>query len=303
MPTTAGSLTVRRGMFGIVWRLARDTVTAFIADNLLSRGAAIAYYTIFSIAPVLIIVIAVAGLTFGEAAARGAIVAQLGGLMGARSADILQEMIRSAADRQAGTWSTVAGIVTLLITASGVFGEMQAALNIVWKAAPRRSTVSRLIRARLMSLGLVLAFGFLLMVSLVVNTALSALHDWVNDLFPAAHLLLQGATFLASFALISLLFAAIYKVLPDTDIAWRDVAAGAVVTALLFTLGKSAIGFYIGSSAIASSYGAAGALAVVLVWIYYSAQIFLLGAEFTHAWAGWRAGSAGAGTATGGAAR
>lgn len=267
------------------WRLAKDTIDAFIADELLSRGAAIAYYTIFSIAPVLIIVIAVAGLTFGHEAAQGALVAQLSDLMGARSADVLQAMIESASNRKAGIWATALGLATLLLTASGVFGEMQSALNVIWKAAPQRSAVARVVRSRLTSLGLVLTFGFLLMVSLVVNAGLSAVHAYINSFFPAAHLLLQALTFLISLGLITLLFAAIYKALPDTTIAWRDVTIGAVVTALLFTVGKSLIAFYIGSSAVASSYGAAGAFAVILVWIYYSAQIFLLGAAFTHVYA------------------
>lgn len=272
-------------MMESAWRLIKDTVTGFIADDLLSRGAAIAYYTIFSIAPVLLIVIAVAGLTFGQEAAQGALVAQLGGLMGQRSADVLQAMIESAGNRRSGIWATVIGMGMLLIVASGVFGEMQSALNVIWKAKSRRSTASRLIHARLVSLGLVLALGFLLMVSLVVSAALSALDTYMNSLLPAAHLLLQIVSFLMSFVLIAVLFAAIYKVLPDTPIAWRDVVVGAVVTALLFTIGKSLIGLYIGSSAVASSYGAAGALVVVLIWIYYSAQIFLLGAEFTRAFA------------------
>ncbi len=267
------------------WWLARDTIDVFVVNELLSRGAAIAYYTIFSIAPVLIIVVAVAGLTFGQEAAQGALVEQLSDLMGARSAEVLQAMIESASSRKAGIWATAVGFATLLLTASGVFGEMQAALNTIWKAAPQRSAVSRIIRGRLTSLGLVLTFGFLLMVSLVVNAGLSAVHNYINSLFPGAHLLLQALTFLISFGMITLLFAAIYKALPDTTIAWRDVTIGAAVTALLFTVGKSAIAFYIGSSAVASSYGAAGAFAVILVWIYYSAQIFLLGAAFTHAYA------------------
>jgi membrane protein len=267
------------------WRLLKDTVTGFSEDELLSRGAAIAYYTVFSLAPVLIIVIAVAGLTFGPEAAEGALVGQLSGLMGPRSADLLQAMIDSAGRRESGIVATVIGVAALLITASGVFGEMQSALNRIWKAAPRRSTMSRLLRARLVSLGLVLALGFLLMVSLVVNAALAALHDHVDRLFPGAGVVLQGATFVVSFALIALLFAAIYKILPDTPIAWRDVMVGAIVTALLFTVGKSLIGLYIGSSQVTSSSGAAGALAVILLWIYYSAQIFLLGAAFTHSYA------------------
>jgi membrane protein len=272
-------------MVGRITGLIRQSVSAFIADGALSYGAAIAYYTIFAIAPVLLIVIAVAGLAFGRDAAQGAIVAELSGLMGQQSAEALQTMLRSAHSSGSGTLATIIGLATLLITASGVFGEMQTSLNAIWKAQPRASTVTRLIRARIVSLGLVMALGFLLMVSLAVSAALAAIGSYLNDFFPGIHLLLQIANFIVSFVLISLLFAAIYKFLPDTPIAWRDVGIGAVATALLFTVGKTLIGLYIGSSSIASSFGAAGALIVVLLWIYYSAQIFLLGAEFTKCYA------------------
>ena len=175
--------------------------------------------------------------------------------------------------------------MTLVVAASGVFGEMQSALNAFWKVEPRGTTVSRLIRARAASLGLVAALGFLLLVSLVISAGLSALGNYINAFLPFADFILEGLNFLISFVLISVLFAAIYKVLPDKRLAWRDVLVGAVATALLFTLGKFLIGLYIGSSAIASSYGAAGALILVLLWVYYSAQIFLLGAEFTKVYA------------------
>jgi len=171
------------------------------------------------------------------------------------------------------------------MTASGVFGEMQSAMNAIWKAEPKGTTVSRLIRARAASLGLVAALGFLLLVSLVISAGLSALSSYVNAYLPFGHFILQTLNFLISFALISVLFAAIYKVLPDKELEWRDVLVGAAATALLFSIGKFLIGLYIGSSAVASSYGAAGALIVVLLWIYYSAQIFLLGAEFTKVYA------------------
>ena len=178
--------------------------------------------------------------------------------------------------------------MTLVVAASGVFGEMQSALNAFWKVAPRGTTVSRLIRARAASLGLVAALGFLLLVSLVISAGLSALGSYINAFLPFADFILEGLNFLISFVLISVLFAAIYKVLPDKRLAWRDVLVGAVATSLLFTLGKFLIGLYIGSSAIASSYGAAGALILVLLWVYYSAQIFLLGAEFTKVYASHR---------------
>jgi membrane protein len=265
--------------------LVRTTVTGFIADDALSRGAAIAYYTVTSMAPVLLIVIAIAGLVFGAEAAQGAIVEQLSGMMGAQSAQMVQSMIQSAGNRGAGTIATIVGIVALLITASGVFGEMQAALNVIWKAEPKEGTVSRLVRARLASLGLVVTLGFLLMVSLVVSAALKALDTWLNGIMPGLHLIFQALGFLVSLLIIAVLFGAVYKVLPDKKLTWRDVAVGAISTAILFTIGKFLISLYIGSSAVASSYGAAGALIVILIWIYYSAQIFLLGAEFTKAYA------------------
>jgi membrane protein len=267
------------------WHLLKETVQSFIDDEALSRGAAIAFYTVTSIAPVLLIVIAIAGLAFGRDAAQNAITAQLNGLMGQQTAEVLQTAVASAASKSSGILATIVGMVTLLATASGVFGEMQSSLNIIWKAQPKGATVTRLIKARAASLGLVVSLGFLLMVSLVVSAALTAFGDWLDSILPFGKMLAASLNFLISLLLISVLFGAIYKVLPDRHLEWRDVAIGAVVTALLFTIGKSLIGWYIGSSAVASSYGAAGALIVLLLWVYYSAQIFLLGAEFTKTYA------------------
>ena len=272
-------------MLGNVWLLIKQSVSAFIDDEALTRGAAIAFYTVTSIGPVLFIVVAIAGLVFGEDAARGAISDQLGGLMGQQGSELLQTAIQSASQRSSGMLAAAVGIGTLIITASGVFTEMQQTLNVIWRAEPSGTTISRLIRARAVSLGLVGALGFLLLVSLVISTLLSALSDYINAYLPAGHLILQTLTFLISFSLITLLFGAIYKVLPDKRIEWHDVLIGAFVTAFLFTVGKLLISLYIGSTAIASSYGAAGSLIVVLLWIYYSAQIFLLGAEFTKVYA------------------
>lgn len=267
------------------WALLKRTASDYINDDCLSRGAAIAYYTIFSIAPVLVIVIAVAGLVFGADAARGAIADQLSGMMGRQSADALNSMVKSAGNKGAGTIATIIGLVTLLITATGVFTEMQSSLNVIWKAEPKGSTVGRLVRVRLASLGLVMSLGFLLLVSLVVSAGLQAVGTWLKAFVPGTQFLLQGVSFAISFLLITVLFAAIYKALPDKPLTWHDVMIGAVATSFLFTIGKFLISLYIGSSQVASSYGAAGALMVVLLWIYYSAQIFLLGAEFTKAFA------------------
>ncbi len=269
----------------LMWRFAKDTVFAFVEDDALSRGAAIAFYTVTSIAPILLIVVAIAGLAFGRDAAQGALTAQIGSLMGQQTADVLQSAIASASAKSSGILATIVGLVTVLVTASGVFVEMQSALNVIWKAQPQGGTVSRLVRARAESLGLVAALGFLLLVSLVVSAALTAFGNYLNSILPFGKIIAEALNVLVSVLLISILFAAIYKVLPDRPIDWRDVIIGAVVTAVLFTAGKSLIGWYIGSSAVASSYGAAGALIVLLLWVYYSAQIFLLGAEFTKVYA------------------
>lgn len=265
--------------------ILKNAVSAFVQDGALGRGAAIAFYTVTSIAPLLLIVIAIAGLMFGQEAAQNGIVGQLEGMMGKQSAELLQTTIASSQNTSSGIFATVFGIVMILITASGVFGEMQAALNSIWKADPAGTSVSRLIRARATSLGLVASLGFLLMASLVVSTALTAFGEYINAVLPFGATILAVLNGILSLSLLTVLFAAIYKVLPDCHVDWRDVAIGAVATAILFMIGKSIIGWYIGRSGVASGYGAAGALIIVLLWVYYSAQIFLFGAEFTKAYA------------------
>ena len=267
------------------WILVKDTAEGFIADDALSRGVSIAYYTLFALAPVLLVVIAIAGLVFGHEAAQGAVVRELAGLMGSKTAEELQEMIESAARPREGALASAIAIVVLVIAISGVFGEVQSAMNAIWKARPAvRSTLSRLVRARFASLGLVVTAGFLLTVSLAMSAGLAAISDYLRIVFPAAQIVLNVADVAVSGALITGLFAAMYKVLPDASITWRDVAIGAGVTMLLLEGGKYAIALYVGQSNVASSYGAAGALIALLVWIYYSAQIFLLGAEFTRSY-------------------
>ncbi len=267
------------------WILIRETVLSFIEDEALTRGAAIAFYTATSLAPVLLIVIAIAGLAFGRQAAQHEIANELSGLMGRQTADVLQGAIAGAVDKSSGIMATIIGIVTLVATASGVFVEIQSALNAILKANPSGTTVSRLIRARLASLSLIAVTGFLLMISLVVSAALTAFENEVNRFLPFGDMILTIMNVTISLALISILFAAVYKVLPDRDLEWRDVIVGAVMTAILFSVGKSLIGFYIGNTSIASSYGAAGGLIVLLLWVYYSVQIFLIGAEFTKIYA------------------
>jgi len=198
---------------------------------------------------------------------------------------VLQSAVASAAGKSSSIIATIIGVVTLVATASGVFGEMQAALNSIWKTKPQATTVSRLIRARAIGLGLVAALGFLLIVSLVISAGLTAFGRYLDTALPTGKLILPILNFVVSFVLLGLLFGAIYKILPDRTLQWKDVVIGAVVTSILFNIGKSLIGWYIGSSAIASSYGAAGGLIVLLLWVYYSVQIFLLGAEFTKIYA------------------
>jgi membrane protein len=271
-------------MISAVWKLVVDTTMSFIEDEALSRGAAIAFYAVTSLAPVLLIVIAIAGLVFGRDAAQDAISGQFSTLMGNQAADVLQSVIASASAKSSGIIATILGIVMLIATASGVFGEMQAALNTIWKTRSRKTTLSRLIRARVTSLGLVAALGFLLIVSLVVSAGLTAFANYLGRL-PVSAMILWGLNFIVSWLLFALLFGAIYKVLPDRTLQWKDVVVGAVITSLLFNIGKTLIGWYIGSSAVASSYGVAGGLIVLLLSVYYSAQIFLVGAEFTKTYA------------------
>ena len=277
------------------WQIIKETAYGFIDDDALSRGAAIAFYTATSIAPVLLIATAIAAVAFGQDAARNAITTQLSGLMGDQTAQLLQTAVASASHTSSGTVATIVGLVTLILTASGAFGEMQSALNGIWKAKPTGTTFSRLVKARVISLGLVAALGFLLIVSLVVSAALTAFGNELNAILPFGRAILSTINLIISFVLITILLAAIYKILPDRPLAWRDVILGAVVTAALFTAGKSLIALYIGSSATVSSYGAAGALIALLLWVYYSAQIFLLGAEFTKAYANSRATKSSAG--------
>jgi membrane protein len=271
-------------MISAAWKLLVDTTLSFVDDEALSRGAAIAFYAITSLAPVLLIVIAIAGMVFGRDAAENAISGQFSTLMGNQAADVLQSVIASASTKSSSIVAAVVGIAMLIATASGVFGEMQAALNTIWKTRSRETALSRLIRARITSLGLVAALGFLLVVSLVVSAGLTAFANYLDRL-PVGTLILSAVNFAVSWLLLAVLFGAIYKVLPDRTLRWTDVIVGALMTSLLFNIGKTLIGWYIGSSAVASSYGAAGGLIVLLLWVYYSAQIFLFGAEFTKTYA------------------
>lgn len=267
---------------GRLWQVLKAAVSGFVANDALSRGAAIAFYAATSLAPVLLIVVAIAGLVFGQDAARAAISEELGQLLGPTGSEFIKSILERSSDPGSGAIATAVGVLTVLVTASGVFGEIHTALNATFKVKPIDEPISALIRTRAASLGLVAALGFMLVVSLAASAGLSALGQVFHGLF-AGKLLLAALNTLVSLAAFTLLFAAIYKVLPDTAIAWRDLVPGAFVTAVLFTVGKSLIGIYLGRAAPSSPYGAAGALIVLMFWTYYSAQIFLLGAELTKA--------------------
>ncbi len=247
-----------------------------------AQSAALAFYTIFSLAPVLVVVIAVAGAVFGKEAVRGQIFDEFQGLMGHDAALLVQEVLKSAAQPTSGLIATLLGLGTLLFGATAVFVQLQDSLNVVWGVAPKPGAVfTTLLRKRLLSFAVLVGVGFLLMVSLVMSAALSALSSRLEALLPLDVELLQLFNFLLSFILITLLYALIYRLLPDVRLHRRDVLLGAVATSLLFVVGKTAIGFYLGRASVASAYGAAGSLVVVLLWVYYSSLIFFFGAELT----------------------
>jgi membrane protein len=269
------------------WGLVRDAVMAWIDDHAPSMGAALSYYSVFSMAPLLLIVISIAGLVFGREAARNEVVGQLSGLLGTESARAVQDMLQTLSRPEDGVPSTLIGAIVLLVGASSVFGELQDALDRIWRAPARDRSGGwiGLIRSRLLSFGMILGIAFLLMVSLVLSAAISAFGKWWGGFFGDWEPLLQAGNALLGFGLTTLVFAMIYKLMPRVAVRWRDVWLGAATTSLLFTIGRFLIGLYIGKTGIASGFGAAGSLAVIFVWIYYSAQIFLLGAEFTWVYA------------------
>jgi len=264
------------------WKVVREVVTRWNEHGAAAQSAALAFYTMFSLAPVLVMVIAVAGAVFGKEAVRGQIVAEFSGMMGRDAALLVQEVIRSAARPASSRLAASLGVITLLFGATGVFVQLQEALNRVWDVAPRPGAVlTTLLRKRLLSFSLILGIGFLLMVSLVLSAGLSALGRSLERIAAPAGVL-ETANFLVSFVAVTLLFGLIYRLLPDVHLSWRDVATGALVTALLFVAGKTLIGFYLGRAGTASAYGAAGSLVVLLLWVYYSSLVFFLGAELTR---------------------
>ncbi len=271
------------------WRLVRQVAASAVADQVPSMGAALAYYTLFSLAPLLLIVVSLAGLVFGQEAARGEVQAQLSSLMGPQGAAAVQQLLASVRQPAEGLVATVVGVALLLWGATSVFNELQADLDRIWRApAPSGEPVAgwfRIVRTRLLSFGLVLAMGFLMIVSLLVSAALAAARHGMGDLLQGWFLLAHVANATVDLGLVALMFAFIYKVMPRVHVQWRDVWVGAILTASLFAIGKLAISLYLGHSSVVSGFGAAGSLVVVLLWVYYSAQVFLLGAEFTWAFA------------------
>jgi membrane protein len=270
-----------------LFSLIKQSVSAWSDDRAPSMGAALSYYALFSIAPLLVIAIAIAGLVFGPDAVSGAVFAQLADLMGENGAGAIREMLAHVNRPATGGLAAVGSAVVLLVGASTVFGELQAALDAIWRAPVQAKEKGwlKLVRQRLLSFGMVLAFGFLITVSLLLSTALSALGKWWAPMFGGFELLAHLLDLAVSFVSVMVAFAMIYKFIPRTPVGWRDVWIGAAVTALLFAVGKLGIGLYLGKSSVGSAFGAFGSLVIVMVWVYYSAQIFLLGAEFTRLYA------------------
>ncbi len=259
---------------------------AWWEDDALRLGASLSFYTLFAIAPVLLVSIAIAGLVFGAEAVRGELVGQMDDLVGRDGAGAVQALLEGASKRQSGIFATIAGTVTLILAATGAFLELQAAFNAIWRVKPKPTvTIRAYAAARMRSFGFVVAIGFLLLVSLVISAALSAFNGWLGRRAPGWPVLLQALNIIVSFFVTTALFTMLFKFLPDVKLLWRDVVTGAVVTALLFTAGKHLIGLYLGQSSTASSYGAAGSVILLLLWVYYSSQILLLGAEFTRIYA------------------
>lgn len=273
-----GKLSVQRW-----WAITRDAVLLWLDCNAFSYAGSLAFYTLFSLAPVVIIAVAVIGVVFGEQAAHGQIVAQLQDLMGREAAMAVELAVARSRIQQSGLWPTLLGAAALIVGATTVFAQMQYSLNTIWGVAarPSRSSLFVFLKNRLLSLTVVLAIGFVLMVSLLLGVLLRALLHFTHQFVPAVAALMSGAELLLSWVAMSLLFCAIFKVLPDVVLRWRDVVVGALVTALLFSIGRYGIAAYLAYTATASTYGAAGSVVLILLWVYYSSLILLFGAAFT----------------------
>lgn len=277
---------MKKSEWRLAWELPRDAFSAWVEDFAPSMGAALAYYTIFSLAPMLVIVIGIAGFFFGEQVAQGEIFVQLNDMVGATAASAIEALLQSVSEPGKGIIAATVGVVTLMIGATAVFGELQSALDRIWKVPnARRGGIRDLLFKRLLSFGMVLGLGFMLLVSLILSAALAAFSKWWGSVLDGWSMVLDLLNYGVTFLIITGLFAMIYKFMPSVKISWRDVWVGSLVTSVLFIVGKWAIGLYLSTTDMASGFGAAGSLVVLLAWIYYSAQIFLLGAEFTRVFA------------------
>ena len=263
-------------------RLLGATLRAWWDDDVMRLGASLAFYTLFAIAPVLVIATAVAGVVFDAEAVRQQLVGQLDALIGTAGAHAVQGLLEAASQHRTGIAATTVGIVGVVVAATGAFLELQAALNTIWRVPPSSRPLKVLVLNRLRSFGLVVAIGFLLMVSLAVTAALAALSDWLSNGSTSVPLVWSSASVVASLVVTTGLFALLYRVLPDVRLRWRDVATGGFITAVLFTIGQQLIGLYLGQSNLSTSFGAAASIMILLLWVYYSCQVLLLGAEFTR---------------------
>jgi membrane protein len=270
-----------------IWQFLKTTINEWVEAEPFQLAAALSYYTLFSLAPLLLIAIGVAGFVFGREAAQNQIVETLQGMIGQDSAQTVQEMIQASNEKpKTGMLSTIIGFVALLFGAGGVVGQLQTSLNKMWEVTPKPGQgISGFLRQRFFSFAMVLAIGFLLLVSLVVTALLSSFTTLISSFLGDATFVAHAIDILVSFGFVTLLFALIYKYVPDVEIQWRDVWVGAALTSILFTIGKYLIGLYIGTSGVSSTFGAAGSLITILVWVYYSSLIFFLGAEFTRVYA------------------
>jgi membrane protein len=269
-------------------KLLFESIKSWIDHRASSRGAALAFYTLFSMTPILILAIAIAGYFFGAQAAQGEIIGQIQGLVGPNGAQAVQALLAAARNPLSGLVATLVATVLLLIGATSVFAELKGSLDEMWGVTPsKHSAFTVLLKTRFLSFSLVLVLAFLLLISLVISAALAVLERYVGTFWSSSMMVLSAVSQIISFSVIASLFAVIYKMLPDAPLSWRDVWIGAVFTAALFSLGKYAIGLYLGNSGVASGFGAAGSLIALLLWVYYSAQIFFFGAEFTRQYALW----------------
>ena len=268
-----------------MFKLLKETASSWSAHKAPKMGAALAYYTTFSLAPLVVLVVGIVGLFVEHDAARAGIVAQFTSHLSKDGGATVESILAHSSKQNAGLWATILGSVLLLVGAAGVFGELQDSMNTIWEVPPRDRKWLALLRERLLSFSMVFALGFLMLVSLVLSAGIAALGESLKHWVPGSEVFWESANTLISLVVVTLLFAALFRFLPDVKIAWRDVWAGAFLTAALFIIGKFLLGFYIGRSAFASAYGSAGTLIILLFWIYYSAQIFFFGAEFTRAYA------------------